>query len=103
VFLVQPTDTEDDDPITPAVEVAIVDEDGDVVPLSGVVIEIEFLRSNGNDHDFDGDGTRSTVGGVAVFPDLSVDHNHDDFQLRASAPDRPELGTVLSNFFAIED
>jgi hypothetical protein len=103
VFQVQPSDTEDDDPITPAVEVAIVDEDGDVVPLSGVEIEVEFIRGDGDDHEFDGDGTRDTVDGIAVFPDLSVDHAHDDFRLRAFAPDRPELGSVVSDFFEIED
>jgi hypothetical protein len=104
VFRVQPTDTEDDEPITPAVEVALVDADGDLVPLSGVEIEIEFVREERNgSHQFDGDGTRTTVDGIAVFPDLSVSHDHDDFRLRASAPDRPELGSVLSDLFAIED
>jgi Bacterial Ig-like domain (group 1) len=103
VFLVQPTDTDDGDEISPAVEIAIVHAGGDLVPLSGVVIEVEFIRDNGNDHQFDGDATRTTVAGVAVFPDLSVDHNHDDFRIRAFAPDRPELGTVLSNFFDVED
>jgi Bacterial Ig-like domain (group 1) len=102
-FLVQPTDTEDGDDISPAVQIAIVDADGDVVPLSGVVIEVEFIRDNGDDHEFDGDPTRTTVAGVAVFPDLSVDHDHDDFRIRAFAPDRPELGSVLSSFFDIED
>ena len=48
-------------------------------------------------------GTRTTVDGIAVFPDLSVSHDHDDFRLRASAPDRPELGSVLSDLFEIED
>ncbi|MGH7579080.1 MAG: Ig-like domain-containing protein [Gemmatimonadales bacterium] len=104
VFRVQPTDTEDDEPITPAVEVAIVDENGDLVTLSGVEIEIEFVREERNDpHRFDGEGTRTTVDGIAVFPDLSASHDHDDFRLRASAPGRPELGSVLSDRFAIED
>jgi len=104
VFRVQPTDTEDDDPITPAVEVAIVDADGDLVPLSQVEIRIEFVREGRNGtHQFDGEDTRTTVDGIAVFPDLSVSHDHDDFRLRASAPDRPELGSVLSDLFEIED
>jgi len=103
-FVVQPSDTEDGDAISPAVEVAIVDQQGNLVALSGVEIEIELVRGDGNrPHDFDGGPTRSTVGGVAVFPDLEVDHDHDDFRFRASAPDMPELGTVLSSFFAIED
>ena len=104
VFRVPPTDTEDDDPITPAVEVAIVDSDGNLVPLSGVEIQIELVREGRNGtHQFDGDATRTTVDGIAVFPDLSVSHDHDDFRLRASAPDRPELGSVLSDLFEIRD
>jgi hypothetical protein len=103
VFRVQPTNTPRDQAISPPVEVAIVDADGDVVPLSGVQIEIRFLRSDGDDHRFDGEPIRTTVDGVAVFPDLSNSHTHDDFHLRASSPERPELGSVESNTFAVED
>jgi hypothetical protein len=103
VFRVQPTNTQRNDAISPPVEVAIVDVDGDVVPLSGVQIEIEFFRSDGDPHRFDGEPIRTTVDGIAVFPDLSNDHSHDDFHLRASAPERPELGSVESNTFAVED
>ncbi len=102
-FLVQPTNTESDEPISPAVEVAIVDEDGSVVPLSDVEIEIELIREDGRDHRFDGDPTRNTADGIAVFPDISIDHDHDDFRLRASVPDMPELGSVESSLFAVED
>jgi Big-like domain-containing protein len=103
VFRVQPTNTQRDEAISPPVEVAIVDVDGDIVPLSGVQIEIAFVRSDGHDHKFDGEPIRSTVDGIAVFPDLSNDHTHDDFHLRASAPERPELGSVESSTFAVED
>jgi hypothetical protein len=103
VFRVQPNDTERDQIITPPVEVAIVDAAGEVVPLSGVEIEIEFLRDGEREHQFDGDPTRDTVDGIAVFPDLSEDHDHDGFQIRATAPDMPELGSVLSSPFDIED
>ena len=102
-FLVQPTNAESDEPISPAVEVAIVDEDGSVVPLSDVEIEIEVIREDGDDHRFDGDPTRNTVDGVAVFPDISLDHDHNDYRLRASAPDMPELGSVESSPFEVED
>jgi hypothetical protein len=102
-FLVQPTNAESDGVISPAVEVAIVDEDGSVVPLSDVEIEIEVIREDGDDHRFDGDPTRNTVDGVAVFPDISLDHDHNDYRLRASAPDMPELGSVESSPFEVED
>jgi hypothetical protein len=103
VFRVQPTNPRRDEAISPPVEVAIVDVDGDVVPLSGVQIEIGFFRSDGDDHRFDGEPVRTTVDGIAVFPDLSNSHTHDDFHLRASSPERPELGSVESNTFAVED
>jgi Bacterial Ig-like domain (group 1) len=103
VFRVQPTNTGQNEAISPPVEVALVDADGEIVPLSGVQIEIEFLRSNDNDHRFDGEPIRTTVDGIAVFPDLSNSHTHDDFHLRASAPERPELGSVESSTFAVED
>ena len=103
VFLVQPSDTEEDEVMTPAVEVAIVDQQGRVVPLSGVEVEIELLRDHGNDHQFDGDPTRDTDEGIAVFADLRIDHEHDDFTLRASVPEMPELGAVESSTFGIED
>jgi hypothetical protein len=102
VFLVQPSDTDDGDEISPAIEIAIVDARGDVVRLSGVEIEVEFFV-DGRDHRFEGDGTRETENGVAVFDDLSLDHDHDDYRLRAFAPDRPELGSVLSVPFDIEE
>ncbi len=37
--------------------------------------------------------------GIAVFPDISIDHDHNDYRLRASVPDMPELGSVESALF----
>jgi hypothetical protein len=102
-FLVQPSDADEDEVISPAVEVAIVDEQGGVFPMSDVEIEIELIREDGRNHRFEGDPTRSTVDGIAVFPDLRIDHDHDDFRLRASVPDMPELGSVESSPFVVED
>ncbi len=102
VFLVEPSSPAEDEVITPPLQVAIVDADGDVIRLSGVEIVIELLRSNGS-HDFDGDPTRSTVDGVAVFDDLEIDHSHRDFRFRARAPSMPELGIVETSFFEVED
>lgn len=104
VFLVQPTDTEEDETISPPVAVAIVDDDGDVVPLSGVEIRVELIEEGDeNSDDLEGDTTEVTEGGVAAFPDLRVDRDENDYRLRATAPERPELGSVDSETFDIED
>ena len=104
VFLVQPTDTEEDETISPAVAVAIVDDDGDVVALSGVEINLELVRERGErSDDLEGTTTQLTDDGVAVFPDLRVDRDDHDYRLRATAPGRPELGSVDSEIFDIED
>ncbi len=104
VFLVQPTDTEEDAIISPAVAVAIVDDDGDVVPLSGVEIRLELIRERGEGSDeLEGDPTQITADGVAVFADLRVDRDDRDYRLRAAVPERPELGSVDSETFDVED
>jgi hypothetical protein len=103
-FPVQPSDTPKGETISPAVEVAVVDQQGDVVPVSGVEIEVELIRSDGHDSkELEGDPTRDTQDGVAVFSDLTVDHDGKGYRLRAFAPARPELGTVESEPFDIED
>jgi hypothetical protein len=103
-FLVQPSDTKEKKEISPAVEVAIVDAQGTVVTVSGVEIEIELLEGDGEtSHELKGDRTRSTEDGIAVFPDLKVDSSNEDYRLRASAPGMPELGSVESAPFNVED
>lgn len=104
VFRVPPSDAKEKEVISPAVEVAIVDQRGDVVPLSGVEIEIELLETDGEtSNQLDGDRTRSTEDGIAVFPDLEVHSSNEDYRLRASAPGMPELGSVESAPFNVED
>jgi len=103
-FLVQPTDAEEDEPFSPPVAVAIVDDEGDVVPVSGVEIRLELFRERGeSSDDLEGETTAVTDDGVAVFPDLRVDHKEKHYRLRATAPERPELGSVDSETFDIED
>jgi len=104
VFRVPPSDAGEDEVISPAVEVAIVDEQGNVVTVSGVEIEIELIREDGHDsNELKGDRTRSTEDGIAVFPDLVVDRDDQDYRLRASAPGLPELGVVESSPFDVEN
>ena len=83
--------------------VALVDDEGDMVPLSGVEIRLELIRERGDRSDeLEGTTTQLTVDGVAAFPDLRVDRDDHDYRLRATAPGRPELGSVDSETFDIE-
>ena len=103
-FVVQPTDTEEDETITPAVEIAVVDGEGGVVPVSGIEIQLELIREQGQDsHELEGEATRSTEDGIARFSDLRVDRGDRGYVLRATAPGRPELGSVDSETFDVED
>ena len=104
VFLVQPTDTDEDEIISPPVSVAVVDGEDNVVPLSGVEIRLELVKRDGHDsNELEGDTTQLTEAGVAVFPDLRVDHHDPEYRLRATAPDRPEIGSADSETFDVED
>jgi hypothetical protein len=104
VFLVQPSDVEEEEEFSPAVQVAIMDQLGIVVPLSDVEIEIELIKEDGHhSKELKGERTRDTEDGIAVFPDLTVNKHEDNYRLRASARDLPELGSVESAFFNVED
>jgi hypothetical protein len=103
VFMVQPMDTDEDEIISPPVSVAVVDGEGNVVPLSGIEVRVELVRDGKDSHELEGSTTRLTENGVAVFPDLRVDRHEHDYLLRATSPDHPELGSVDSQMFDIED
>ena len=83
-FTVQPRDVDEDEAFT--VEVALVDGDGNVVPLSGILVYIALFRegkdtpSNG---DLNGERFRETVNGVAVFTGLRVTKDEDGYRFRA--------------------
>jgi hypothetical protein len=103
-FLVQPLDTREDEIISPPVAVAIVNGDGDVVPVSGVEIRLELIREKDqSSNELEGNTTQVTDNGVALFPDLRVDRDDKHYRLRASAPGRPELGSVDSETFDVEN
>ena len=92
VFLVQPGDTDARERFR--VEVALVDGDGAVVPLSGIVIYLGLFKE-GNDKPSNslllGDRFRETENGVAVFDDLGVTEE-GRYRLRARTDDLPALG-----------
>lgn len=92
VFLVEPDDLRVRERFR--VEVALVDDDGDLVPLSGVLIYLGLFR-NGNDTPsnrlLQGDRFSETSNGVAVFDDLGITEE-GRYRLRALTDDLPGLG-----------
>jgi hypothetical protein len=105
VFLVQPGTVKESQEIVPAVEVAIVDQVGGIVPESGIEIELDLLREDGDERNnrLDGERRRLTVNGVAVFPGLSVGRSDANYRLRASVRGSDDLGTAESDPFDVED
>jgi adhesin/invasin len=102
VFLVQPGDVVEDTPFSPVVTVAIVDAGGNVVDLDGVSIDIDLFEQNGREsRELEGDTFQETDDGIAAFPGMQVDRDHQNLRLRASSPDLPGLGQVFSNFFDV--
>ena len=91
VYTVPPVDTREKQ--TFRVEVALADQDGNVVPLSGIVIYLALFE-DGEDtpsnNRLQGDRFATTDLGVAVF-DLQV-KNQGRYRLRALTDDLPELG-----------
>jgi adhesin/invasin len=92
VFRVQPHDVDEDELFT--VEVAMVDADGSVVPLSGIEIYLGLFKDGSdtptNKHLL-GDRFRSTENGIAVFPDLGVTKD-GHYRFRALSDQLPALG-----------
>jgi hypothetical protein len=75
-------------------EVALVDEDGDLVVLSGIVVYLGLFRDGSdvpNNSLLLGDRFRETQDGVAVFDDIGVT-TPGRYRLRALTDDLPEHG-----------
>jgi len=91
VFRVPPHDVNRNESFR--VEVAIVDVNGNVVPLNGIEIYVGIFRE-GNDVPSNtllvGDRFRDTQNGIAVF-NLSITDN-GRFRMRALSDELPELG-----------
>jgi hypothetical protein len=105
VFRVQPSDTEEDEPSSPAVEVTVVDADGNAMPVAGIEIQMALIDEHGHDHGDLGGTTLVATGenGIAVFPDLEADRERKEYRLRASVPALPEVEPILSETFDVED
>jgi hypothetical protein len=86
-FRVQPSDTEEDRKISPAVEVAVLDQNGNRVTDEEFRINLEL---SGDDGKLKGDRSQGTHSGVATFDDLKVDKD-GDYRLHASADGLPSV------------
>jgi adhesin/invasin len=104
VFLTQPQNVDEDEVLNPAVQVAVVDAAGNVVPISGIAIRVDLLRANGPTANSRLEGVRTvdTMDGVAVFSDLRVNNDENGYRLRASSPDLPGIAPVVSDAFNVD-
>jgi hypothetical protein len=98
VFRVQPSRADEDKIIEPAVQVAVVDGDGQVVPSAQGEVRLSLLGGSSRAR-LRGDVTRSLKDGVATFGDLRVTRSGSDYRLRASMSG---FTSIESNTFAID-
>jgi hypothetical protein len=98
-FLVQPSDSEEDERLSPAVQVAAVNVGGATVPSAEGEVEVRLGR-NPEDARLRGDRTQRFAGGVATFDDLRVDKEGGSYTLIAGVGGLPD---VESAPFQIDD
>jgi hypothetical protein len=96
-FATQPSNTGEDEKITPPVRVAVVDDRGDVVASATGTVSLEL--SGDRKAKLQGDRTRALSGGIATFDDLKVDRT-GTYTLVASLDG---VGSVESAPFRITD
>ena len=91
VYLVQPRDVKRNESFS--VQVALVDSNSDVVPLSGIVIYLGLFQDGKDEPNNDrlkGERFVGSVDGVSTFT-LQIDRK-GKYRLRALTDDLPELG-----------
>lgn len=81
-FLVQPSDTEEDANISPAVQVEVLDQNGSRVTEGEFQIKLELTGDD--DGKIKGHKDARTSGGVAVFDEIEVD-KEGEYRLLATA------------------
>jgi hypothetical protein len=96
-FLVQPSDTDRKEKISPAVQVAVLDQDGNRVTEGEFEIKLEL--SGGDDGKLKGHKNEKTSSGIATFDDIEVDEE-GNYRLRATTDGLP---TVESDAFEIHE
>ena len=94
-FRVQPSDTEERETMSPPVQVAVLDQNGNLVTDREFPIKLELI----DDRDrVRADGTVNTRSGIATF---TIEISRDgDYRLRASTDGLP---SVISDRFEVED
>lgn len=101
-FVVQPSDGTTGDPIEPAVEVEVLDAEGNRVTWDDST-RIELLLSDGSGDNLSGGGPLTVTEGLAVFDSLIVDQAGTGYQLEAVDPDGHLPPTSSSLFDVIVD
>ena len=83
-FAVQPANVSANHPMTPAIEVTVLDDGGGTVPdlVGSVTVS---LGANPADGKLSGSLTRALSSGRATFPDLTIDGDGSGYTLVASA------------------
>jgi hypothetical protein len=99
VFRVQPSRTEEDERIEPAVQVAVVSSGGGVRSARQGEVRLELRGGDGRAR-LRGETRRELSGGVATFHNLRIDREGRGYRLRASMSD---LTPVESSAFDIID
>jgi hypothetical protein len=84
-FLQQPTDTAFSQPITPAVTVEILDQNGNLITNSTLPVSMS-LNSNPGETNLAGTTTVNAVGGIATFSNLSLPIVANSYALLATSP-----------------
>jgi hypothetical protein len=102
---VQPSSVAAEASITPAVEVTARDSAGQTVISFTGDITIAITEGTGNEEaELSGTTTVTAVGGVAVFPDLTIDEVGTGYTLTATAPGIPPATSApfaVRNFVAV--
>ncbi len=103
VFMAEPGNAGMDSTITPAIQVAAVDEFGNTATdfTGDVALTIGTDASATQDATLWGTLPVAAVSGVATFGDLSIDRTGNGYTLLASAPSAPELSLATSLSFEI--
>lgn len=83
-FVVQPSAVQTGNPISPAVQVAVQDADGQTLAGRTDAITLQ-IGTNPGGATLGGQVTRNAVSGVATFSDLTLDQVGTDYTLTASA------------------
>jgi hypothetical protein len=96
-FQVQPSDVREDRDIDPAVEVVVLDAQGNRFTSRDIEVKLELAGSG--DGELQGHLTKRTKSGVATFSDLRV-NRPGDYELHASADGLP---TKVSTRFQVRD